>query len=274
MRSDSGKYILLGYALFFLGTGFAQNIQWEHIQQMEILNVDLIGTDGRGHIFVSDTGGIVHQFDRNGNPVNVYSPPFTSRLDKLECHWTVNIFLFSADLQRYELLDRFLNPITSQQIPSGSTGIIKAATLGNNNMLWLIDETEMSLKKLDYRRNQIIEEQPLGLILPESSLEVVDISERKNMVFIQIKDEGVYIFDNQGNFIKKTKTLPATRKVIEENYIYGIEQGHIYKTDYLTDATSKIKLPNPSYHSMALSKDHVILVKKNKIDIFKRPFGL
>jgi hypothetical protein len=276
MQSVSVKYTLTWCFLFLLSSNvvFAQNPHWEHIRRIDIDNPDLISTDGRGNIYISDEKGILRQFDPNGDSLNIYSPAFTSKLDKLECHWTVNIFLFSADLQRYELLDRFLNPLSSQQIQLPSSGIIKAVTLGNNHMLWLFDETGMSLKKMDYRRNQIVQEQPLGLVLPGSSLEIVDISERKNMLFLQVKNEGVYIFDNQGNFIKQTGIPLEKPNVIENNHMYGVHNGHITKTNYLTGDSSKIALPDASYGSLALSKDRVILSKKGQVDIFVRPSDL
>src|SRR5690606_25369070 len=145
--------------------------------------------------------GNVFMINRAGSLENQYSPVIQTKLLQLEAFWTVNIFMFSADQQQCTLLDLNLNPISAFDIQHESIGIVKAATMGNNNIFWFFDEVDLSILQYDYHRNQILQDQPLAMVLSMEKIEVLEMKERQNLIFMNIKNHGLYIFDNQGNFI-------------------------------------------------------------------------
>ena len=274
IRSIKVKFWLL-ILLGCTGTVYPQSMNWELIKTLEIPNADLLDVDSRGNIFISDQKGTVRQFDQQGDSLNIYSPAFTSQLSQLECHWTVNIFLYASDLQQVVILDRFLHPLSVAKIGDlGILGLVANATLGNNNMIWMFDDTDLTLKKLNFRTKQLVQEQPLNTVLPNSSLGIISMRERKNLLFLQVKDEGVYIFDNQGNPIKKIN-LPVNLEVaIEgENFFY-LQDQVLIKKNYITDQEDKIPIPDKGYKGVALSLRRVVLKGTDFVDIYNRPAGL
>lgn len=255
-------------------TALCQEMRWEKIRQIPATSLDLFSVDGRDQVFTANQQGNIQQYTSLGDSLNFYSPVLRAKLTKLEAFWTTTIFLFSADLQQYELLDRFLNPIASNRFRDDEVGVLRQATLGNGNVIWMLNETRLSLIKWDFRRNQLLQEQPLSLILQTSDLNVIDLVERKNLLFLQLENAGIYIFDNQGNFIRRLSSIPDVPVFISADYLYYISNDMLCKTNYLLEKTTFHVLPDTVYKKVALTNRTVMFYGEKGFDIYRRPNGL
>lgn len=251
-----------------------QEVDWLKLSHIPAKGLDLLSIDGRNQVFMADRQGNIRQYTTQGDSLNIYSPMFRARLNKLEAFWTTTIFLFSADMQQYELLDRFLSPIASNHFRDSDVGVVRYATLGNGNVIWILNETRLSLVKWDFRRNQVLQEQPLSLILPNPDLKVINLTERKNLLFLQIENAGVYIFDNQANFIQQLPSIPDVPVFIYEDHFYYVAENRLLKTNYITEKTTFYTLPDTIYQKVAITKQRVLLYADLGIDIFARPIEL
>lgn len=237
---------------------FGQTYEWGSPIIIDFPRLDQISLDNQGFIFLADLEGNLYQYSKDGKFLNNFSPPRQGSLSQLEAFWTVNIFTFSADLQEYRILDRFINPVAENRIPINLINLAKAATLGNNNIIWVFDETDLSLKQFDYRRNRIIQNQPLNLILDRSSLDIVDIKEFQNLLFLNIRNEGVFILDNQGNFIKKLLAKPTQKLGFWKGNLIYLEGDKIVFLDFQTGKVESMQAPSGI-------KAKGILVNQNQI---------
>lgn len=222
---------------------WAQEDAWILSGSIDFPRLEHVSIDNQEFIFVADREGNLYQFSPEGRQLNNFSPPRQARLSQLEAFWTVNVFTFSNDLQEFRILDRFLNPVSENKFSGPRINLVKAATLGNNNVLWLFDETDLSLKLWDYRRNVLIQEQPLNLVLSQSEFYVTDIREYQNMLFLQVADEGVYIFDNQANYLKTLPAISDQKLSFWKNYLLYTQSGELIIMDIPTGQTARVPLP-------------------------------
>lgn len=253
--------------------GFTQQNQFGNpIAVIDLKDLDLVSFDTKDNLFLSTMAGDIYQFDRFGNQKNLFSPPRQGRLTQLEAAWTVNIFSFSADLQEYRILDRFLNPLYENGFSQADVNLAKAATLGNNNIIWVWDESDLSLKSIDYLRNLVIQNQPVNLIVNSKDLEVVDIREFKNRLFMNILNEGIFIFDNQGNLILKIKLLLSKKMCIYNEYLFWIENGFLMSMSIKTQEILKVAQTDeyPSY-SIQIGQNRLALVQQDKVVLYELP---
>lgn len=214
---------------------FGQKINWEApLGTVELPNVDLVSMDSRDQIFASTSNGDIYLFSKLGEQINFFSPPRQAKLHQLEASRTVNIFSFSADLQEYRILDRFLNPLVKQNFPPNDVILPKAATLGNNNIIWVYDESDLSLKSFNYLLNQLIQSQPLNLILATNWLNILDLKEYKNQVFLSTEDSGLIIMDNQANLLQRINIPPITRLSINREMVFWIQDQKLFSYDFAT----------------------------------------
>ncbi|MBN7811282.1 hypothetical protein J0A68_09955 [Algoriphagus sp. H41] len=237
--------------------------------------LDLVSLDTKDQLFASNTSGDIYLFDQKGKRVNVFSPTRQARLQQLEASWTVNIFGFSADVQEYRVLDRFLNPIAENSFQLNDITLPKAATLGNNNVVWVWDESDLSLKSLDYLRNVVLQSQPLNLILDSEDLRVSEIREFKNRLFMNVPESGIYIFDNQGNFLKKVNLNIDQRICFYREALFWVEGHHLKMYSLRSQAIFDMgTLPAKDIQYLQIGQENMVFVKKNLMLVYPIPEGL
>jgi hypothetical protein len=196
-------------------------------------------------------------------------------LNQLEASWTVNIFTFSADLQEYRILDRFLNPLAEKGFSFADISLAKAATLGNNNVVWVWDESDLSLKSLDYRRNQVIQSQPLNLIIESTDLSVSEIREFKNRLFMNVPESGVFIFDNQGNLMRKIEVKGINKLCYHNEHLLWIEGNKLMAVSLASNETltlAELDITEATY--LQIGQEKIAIVSKDKISIYATPSWL
>lgn len=272
MKSGLSIFALV---ILFVWEAKSQQALPDPIAEIPVEYLDLVSLDTKDQIFVSNTSGDIYLFDSDGKQINLYSPERQGRLDQLEASWTVNIFSFSADLQEYRIFDRFLNPLAVKGFSQSEITLAKAATLGNNNLLWVWDESDLSLKSLDYLRNLIIQSQPLNLILSNNDLRVSEIREFKNRLFMNIPSEGIFMFDNQGNLIQKISLKIDQKLCFYKEYLFWIQGEYLMAFSLSTQAIFKMALlPNQEFEYLQMGQTRMTLIGKNKITLYPLPFWI
>lgn len=250
---------------------FSQENDWGDFKEINFPRIDKVSMDNQGFIFLTDPEGNLYQYNKSGIVVNNFSPHRQGRVSQLEAAWTINIFTFSADLQEYRILDRFINPVAENRIPLNLITLAKVATIGNNNIIWVFDEADLSLKQFDYMRNEVVQNQPLNLILDRSSLEITDIREYQNLLFLNIKNEGIFILDNQGNLIKKLKVNPLKNFGFWKNSINFIEKEEIISLDFQSEKNEIFPLPvDFKAFGVFVNQQLVLLFDSTKIRIYQK----
>lgn len=245
------------------------------IAEISIQNLDLVSIDTRDQIFASTGSGDLFLFNKAGEQINLYSPMRQARIQQLEASWTVNIFTFSSDLQEYRVLDRFLNPIAENSLLLNDIILPRAATLGNNNIIWVWDESDLSLKSLDYLRNLILQSQPLNLILDSDELQVAEIREFKNRLFMNVPGSGIYIFDNQGNFLQKVNIQINQRMCFYKEHLFWVEGKNLKMYSLATKAIFDMgKLPNNEFESVQIGQEIITFTENDAIKVYSLPDGL
>lgn len=235
--------ILLCLSLILLTDGYTQSIEWQFVLEKEVRDFDLVSMDNRGNVICSDREGNVYEIDASGTVTNQYSPILQGKLAQLDVFSALTLFLFSSDLQQIVLLDRHLVPFSTFSLSRDVFGIVKAAALGNSNVFWLFDEADNSLKKYDYKRRELLQVQSLGLIIGEGRIEVVDIQERKNLVYMHIKNRGIYVFDNQGNFLNQHPVQLKQKMSVYEDCLYYVKDENVRQLNLNTGEELRYKVP-------------------------------
>lgn len=260
-------------ALFIVPLANGQGEDFVKLWETTMPGIDKISTDGQGNIFITDKQGYLFQFNAKGEPLNQLSTSLSAPVTHLDAFKTVNIFLFSASLQRFEILDRFLNPIITKSIDeTGVLGWVSQASLGNNNSLWVYDESDLKLKKINLNNNELLQAQAVNTIIQKNDLKIILLIERSNLLFLQVAEDGMYIFDNQANFLEKIPISARNKSVIEGDFFYTILQDQLVKTNYLTKLSESITLPMAKpLDRLALSYRQIILANEKGVSVFNRP---
>jgi hypothetical protein len=270
------KQLAIIFLLFYSQSIFGQQpLLFSSVQEIPIQNLDLVSFDTKDNLFLSSTTGDIFQFNSAGQQINLYSPERQGKLQQLEAAWTVNIFSFSADLQEYRILDRFLNPLSSSGFQLTDILLAKAATLGNNNIVWIWDESDFNLKSFDYLRKLVIQSQPLNLILKLENLEVTEIREFKNRLFLNVPSEGIFIFDNQANLIKKINLQTRQKLCLFREHLLWIQEGSIFAIALVNQQITNLGLiSNTQVNALQMGQERMALIFKESIQLVDIPTSI
>jgi len=252
-------------------TVHAQDLPWIPLYTVQVEDLDQISMDNKEAVFYADKSGNIFKIDEQGILVNQYSPRLQTKPQQLEAFWTLNLFLFSAQNQRCTLLDIHLNVISEHDIKHEEIGIVRAATMGNNNIFWFFDETDLSLVQFDYRRNLVLQDQPLSLLSAQERLDVLEIKERGNLVYLNVKNQGVYIFDNQGNYLKKIDLQLRQKLSIYDGHLYYMNEDFIYRINVFSGREEKFKSPGESFDKVLVSANKVVFYSGSAVSAYARP---
>lgn len=260
--------------LYFLGyvSSQSQAAEWEKVKTVSLsAPVSVVSIDRYGLFYLADEEGNIFKYDSTGALLITYSPPKKADVTLLEAWRNVNIFVFYRSFQEYVLLDRFLSPSPNTRIEAASIGFARLATFSYDNNIWVIDETDFSLKKYNLSYSKTDLNTPLDLLLDPSLYDMNFIREYQNLVFINDKNSGILIFDNMGNYKTKIpiKGLPTIGFYNDE--IYFQEGGKIRFINIYTYAERTEDLPvNKSFQFILYSKSRLYLFRNNEVEVYKR----
>lgn len=226
--------------------------------------------DRQGNLFIASNNGDVDRLDKDGELVYHFSPNTKGNVALIEAWQGLRTFIFYRDFQQYLFLDRFLNSSVRYEIGNDPSRYYNLATIAGDNNLWLIDQQELTLKKLDIRLNEFLSETPFNLNLDPDNFELTFIREYQNLLFISDKHSGVLVFDNIGNYLETLPTPKLEYFNFSKNELLGLNNtGKVVLIDIYSKKEREISLPDLSYQFVFMENSRLYCIAAKRIDIFK-----
>ncbi|MHA6246734.1 hypothetical protein ACXYMU_02270 [Pontibacter sp. CAU 1760] len=229
-----------------------------------------VSQDRNGAVYVLGPQRNLLRLDALGQPLDTFSPPTRGRISTMEAWNPMKVLLFYEDSQTLLLLDRFLRPLSSTDLRDiNYGGIAKVAALSSDDGVWLFDETNLTLSKLDLRQRNVTLETPLNLILDRERFDVLQLREYQNQLYLLDSNNGLYVFDNLGNY-KQQIPLSGVRYVgFRDNELYYVLQGQLHFLDLYTSEKRAMPLPaNKGYTNALVGNGLLYFFSKNKADVY------
>jgi hypothetical protein len=248
------------------------------IKSVPVPAVKNVSIDRYNFIYFADDRGNIYKYDQDASPLLTFSPRKNSEVTLLEAWRNVNILVFYRNYQEFIFLNRFLTETPNfilneeQQDQDKSVGFARLATFTGDNNLWIVDDDDFSLKKLDLTYNKLLIHTPLELVLDRKTYDFNFIREYQNLLFLNDKNSGILIFDNLGNYKSKLEFKGLNYFSFQDNNLYFIEDGHMRLYDIYTGEESKIKLPEGKQFLFALLGDKkAYLFTEKSIEVYECP---
>ncbi len=162
--------------------------------------------DPGGVLYVADAMQNIVQLTPTGQALQTYSAPVRGRVAALDAGFTGKVLAFYDDRQSLTLFDRFLSPMTVLQFadyPATAESLIRAATLAPDGTIWLYDERQLALVRLDPRDPGAASAVPLDLILTSARSDIRALHAYQNKLYLLDRASGIYVFDIFGAFSRK-----------------------------------------------------------------------
>lgn len=258
--------------LFLCGPIFIHGQTLKALGSFEIGYVPVTASiDRQGTLYFASKEGAIDKFDQNGKALFHFSPQKKGKPSTIEAWQGLRTFVHYNNFQEYRFLDRFLN--SSERYPidfsSQNNNFSGLATLSGDNNLWLINDRELSLIKVDINSNEVLLENKLNLSLNFEDFNIQFIRAYQNYLFIGDAIHGILMFDNLGNFV----THLVQQEGIEffsfnKNELIYIDGQKIRLTEIYSKAKREISLPDLPYQFVLMENNKIFLLHNQTVDIF------
>ncbi len=186
-----------------VGTPAPGGVAWTPVRTLTLPNPGPASLDRRGTLYLADRDNNLRQLGRDGQPLNTYSPTQPGHVALIEA-WNQNSLLaFYDDRQQVLLLDRFLAPLAEIRLADYFDGTVRTATLAPDGLLWLLDESALTLREFDPQALRVVQSTPLDLIIGRSRPDFRYLRQYQNNLYLVDHTSGIFVFDNLGNYRKK-----------------------------------------------------------------------
>ncbi len=160
--------------------------------------VDL-AVDGLGNLFTLSARGELCRYSEDGRLLYQFSEVRFGRVGSLDVSNPLRVLLYYPEYLSVVLLTNTLAPAAEINLRSLGLNRVRAAGLARDGRIWVYDEANFELLKLDERGQVVRRSEPLNYVLG-LELQPTQLIERNDRLFLLDPRHGVLVFDAFGTF--------------------------------------------------------------------------
>lgn len=218
--------------------------------------------------YVIDQANQVHKYDSSGTLIGRYSENRYGDLKYVDATAPFNVLMFYQDNATLVTTDNRLNP--KQYFKMSSIGIdqIGAACLSHDNYIWIFDQNESKLKKINTKYEVIYQSIEVNQLFGEE-IRPNFLIERNKFVFLNDPNLGILAFDIFGNYYN---SFPITGldnfQVLNENIIF-FRDGELNIFDYKASDVKRIPVPKEeAVKDVFLERSRLFVLSEGMLNIY------
>jgi hypothetical protein len=181
----------------------------------------------------------------------------------------LKVLLYYKNFASVVMLDRLLSPRNSINFRQQQIFSVKAIATSYDNNVWLFDEQDLKLKKIDENGKMLQETTDWRLIMDEvpSPQNIIDAN---NFVYLYDPAKGFYIFDYYGTYKNNLPFLHWGNIAISGNRLTGFSNRQFFSYGLQTLQLKTYNLPPflNNYSSIKAMNGKLYLLKKEGIEIY------
>lgn len=231
----------------------------------------MIDVDALNNIYAITRDFQLKKYNPNGdslsvwNDVKAYGNP-----TMLDVSNPLRILLYYKPFATVVILDRFLALRYATNLRK--KGIFKMEALANSydNNIWLFDEQDLRIKKIDDEGNVLFETADWRILF-ETAPSPSRIIDHENSIYLFDEETGLYVFDYYGS-LKKRMEIPGW-KITGKNksFLYGFSKNILHTAELPSLNLKDYYLPEniTGGNNIRVMNNMVYLLKEDGIRIFR-----
>lgn len=223
-----------------------------------------------GEFYIINKGNQLKKLNEKGDSVGVFNQVTKyGKLSYVEAQNPWKTILFYEKFSTIVLLDKYLNVLTSINLRSKNIFRVKAVTNSYDNNIWLYDEQENKLKKIDDAGKLLLETVDLRTLF-DSVPSPSQIIDRDGFVYLYDPAKGLYVFDYYGAFKNRLPFLNWKSFAIIGKSIYGFDDKYVYSSRIGTLNSKQQSLPSAfsNYSSIRIEGSKIYLLRNNNLEVY------
>ena len=241
-------------------------------RRIKAISGDIIDftVDNLDNIYILNSRNQVKKLNANGDSVGVYNDiKKYGQATLLDVSNPLKILLYYKDYATVVVLDRFLNAVNIIDLRKQNIFQVKAIGQSYDNKLWVYDELEGKLKKID-EDGKLLQETPDFRLLLGQAPTPIKIFDENKYVYLYDSLKGVYVFDYFGSLKNNIMIDHWQNFKVTGKYIFGTRLDMLYRYEISTFRVDEWKIPEEIYKSRSFnfSSTSLYVLKKEGIEIY------
>lgn len=228
-------------------------------------------TDNLQQIYTIDGENELVKYNVEGVELFRYSNNRLGKLQLVDASNPLNPLLFYPDYQIAIILDRTLNPSTQINL-LGLAELVQspAIALGVDNQIWLYDEMNFKLRKLN--QSGMITDNSEDLSLLFTGIPNIKQLDANNIyVVANAPETGLLVFDNFGQFDKEIPIKGVEYFQLEDKRLIYQKEGQCFVYDFGPLAERPLQLPfqlDVEDH-IRVQKDYLFRLRDDRLEVYQ-----
>lgn len=274
---------LFSLALTFANRTFAQTIPKDiadelsadqdsvfHFQKKINYPISSFTVNNLGELYIININNELKKINENGDSVGVFNQVTKyGKLSYVDAKNPWRTILFYQNFSNIVLLDKYLNVVTAINLRQQNIFGVTAIASSYDNNIWLFDEQENKLKKIDETGKVLLETVDFRLLF-DSVPTPTQILDRDGFVYLYDSKKGFYVFDYYGTFKNKLPFLNWREVEVIKKNIYGFDDKYFYRYSVGSLDLKQYLLPGAlkNYTSIKIIANKVYFLKNNILKIY------
>jgi hypothetical protein len=268
--------MLISVLVLASATAFAQQPKdtgfvWLKTFTGDIVNASL---DNLNNLYLVSSTGQIRKYNAAGDSTGVYNQVRNfGQLFSMDVSNPLQPLLFYKDFSTIVLLDRFL--ANRAVIDLRRSGILQpsAAGISYDNNIWVYDEWDSKLKKLNDQGVILLETADFRTAFSQT-LHPQQIIDNNTMVYLADSAAGIFVFDIYGTYKKRIDLLHWQSLTIKDNFVVSTGLGDVSVYNMQTYIARKVPLPsfvNTSVRTL-ITPSRLVLFLKDGLQVYSYRF--
>lgn len=209
--------------------------------------------DNLDNIYILNSRNQVKKLSQTGDSLAVYNDVKKfGQATLIDVSNPLKLLLYYKDYATVVVLDRFLNAVNVIDLRKQNIFQVKAIGQSYDNKIWIYDEQESKLKKIDEDGKMLLETPDFRQLLSQAPSPVKIFDENK-YVYLYDSLKGVYVFDYYGALKNNIMIDHWQNFKVAGKYIFGSNQGILYRYDITNFRLDDWKMPEQIAKSTAFN---------------------
>ena len=261
--------ILCIILLYGLVTTAQDSIRFKKIEELSgsytSFQVDLLGNK-----YVLSSNNQLKKLSPRGDSIGVFNDVRRyGKLYSIDATNPLKCLLYYKSFSTIVVLDRFLQPINTIDLRRQSIFQVQAIATSYDNKIWVYDEQNQQLKKVDDNGQVLLSTPDLRMVFDD--LPSPDkIMDQDGYVYLYDRQKGVYIFDIYGAFKNKLSYTGFRHFFVMGKTIAGITEDEIvfYAMGTLSEKRAPLPCTNPEA-TFVVMPNRLYVLRKDKIEVYQ-----
>jgi glutaredoxin-related protein len=226
--------------------------------------------DNLDNIYILGSTNQVKKLNANGDSMAVFNDVKKyGQAGLIDVSNPLKVLLYYQDFATVVALDRLLNVRNTIQLRKHGIQQVRAVAQSYDNKIWLYDEMESKLKKID-EDGQLLQETPDFRQLFGQAPVPQKIFDQDQLVYVYDSTQAVFVFDYYGTLRNKILIRGWQNFKVAGKYIFGSADNRLYRYDIRTFQTDEWDMPEELLKSRAFNftASRLYALKEDVIEIY------